>query len=118
MLFSKCLIGSQKTSLSNYLSNIFYKCRDLEEAEDQYQMALRTHLMNIDALIKLHDSRLYSLERNFHHDLEVLQTDFLAEKSRMISKFKHEKKELAAIIDAIEQEEESRDNEVGKIILY
>eukprot|EP01036_Dinobryon_divergens_P031639 gene31639-41074_t len=85
--------------------------RDLEEAEDQYQMALRTHLMNIDALIKLHDSRLYSLERNFHHDLEVLQSDFLTEKNIMISKFKHEKKELAAIIDAIEQEEESRDNE-------
>ena len=77
-------------------------------------MALRTHLMNIDALIKLHDSRLYSLERNFHHDLEVLQSDFLTEKNIMISKFKHEKKELAAIIDAIEQEEESRDNEVDK----
>jgi uncharacterized membrane protein YcjF (UPF0283 family) len=39
--------------------------RDLEGAEDQYQMALRTHLMNIDTLIKLHDSRLYALERNF-----------------------------------------------------
>jgi hypothetical protein len=70
--------------------------------------------MNIDALIKLHDSRLYSLERNFHHDLEDLQSDFLTEKNIMISKFKHDNKELAAIIDAIEQEEESRDNEVEK----
>lgn len=45
--------------------------RDLEEADDQYQMALRTHLVNIDTLIKLHDSRLYALERNFHAELKV-----------------------------------------------
>ena len=37
--------------------------RDLEEAEDQYQMSLRSNLMNIDQLIKLHDTRLYALER-------------------------------------------------------
>merc|ERR1711965_655060 len=42
--------------------------RDLEEAEDQYQMSLRSHLVNIDELIKLHDSRLFALERNFHGD--------------------------------------------------
>merc|ERR1719446_1752319 len=29
--------------------------RDLEEAEEQYQIALRSHLVNIDELIKLHD---------------------------------------------------------------
>ena len=87
--------------------------RDLEEAEDQYQMALRTHLVNLDTLIKLHDSRLYALERNFHQELRTLQTDFNKEKGVILGKFKQEKKELSAIIDAIEQEEENRDNEVN-----
>jgi hypothetical protein len=83
----------------------------LEEAEDQYQMALRTHLINIDTLIKLHDSRLYALERNFQNELKTIQQDFLNEKEVMLSKFNREKRELQAIIDAIEQEEDMRNNE-------
>ncbi|RYG66395.1 hypothetical protein EON64_09875 [archaeon] len=87
--------------------------RDLEEAEDQYQMALRTHLINIDSLIKLHDSRLYALERHFQNELKVLQVDFLVEKETMLGKFSREKRELAAIIEAIEQEEDGRNSEVS-----
>jgi DNA repair exonuclease SbcCD ATPase subunit len=85
--------------------------RDLEEAEDQYQMALRTQLVNIDTLIKLHDSRLYALERNFQNELKTIQSDFMNEKETMLAKFTREKRELQAIIDAIEQEEELRNNE-------
>ena len=91
--------------------------RDLEEAEEQYQISLRTHLQNIDTLIKLHDSRLYDLERNFQKDLKVLQDDFTAEKEFMENKFKNEKKELSAIIEAIENEEENRDNDVNNIVI-
>ena len=75
-------------------------------------MALRTHLVNLDTLIKLHDSRLYALERNFHQELRILQTDFNKEKTIILGKFRQEKKELSAIIDAIELEEENRDNDV------
>jgi hypothetical protein len=39
--------------------------RDLEEAEEQYQMALRSHMQNIDTLIDLQDSRLLALENEF-----------------------------------------------------
>jgi len=85
--------------------------RDLEEAEEQYQMSLRTHLMNIDELIKLHDGRLYSLERNFHSQLKVLQGDFKKEKDLMVSKFGHEKNELQSILKSIEDHEESCDND-------
>jgi chromosome segregation ATPase len=74
-------------------------------------MALRTHLVNVDELIKLHDSRLYALERSFQQELAVMQADFNKEKEYMSEKFKQEKKELSAIIDAIEQEEEDRDAE-------
>lgn len=95
---------------SSYLLTIGMN-RDLEEAEDQYQMALRTHLVNIDALIKLHDSRLYALERNFQQELKAVQADFQHEKEVMLSKFHKEKKELTAIIDAIQQEEEGRNSD-------
>lgn len=87
--------------------------RDLEEAEDQYQMALRTHLVNIDSLIKLHDSRLYALERSFQAELKQLQADFYKEKDSLTTKFKQEKKDLLAIIDAIDNEEEERENDVN-----
>jgi dynein regulatory complex subunit 2 len=81
----------------------------LEEAEDQFQMALRTHLQNIDVLIQLHDSRLYSLERNFQQELKTMQHDFHSEKERMQLKFKQEKKELVAVIETIEHDENARE---------
>jgi len=85
--------------------------RDLEEAEDQYQMALRTHLENVDELIQLHDSRVYALERAFQEESQTIQSDFSSERERMLEKFGKEKAELTAIIEAIDQEEESREAE-------
>jgi dynein regulatory complex subunit 2 len=85
--------------------------RDLEEAEDQFQMALRTHLQNIDTLIQLHDSRLYSLEKNFQTDLKTMQSDFHLEKDKMLTKFRQEKKELTAVIETIESDENDREAE-------
>jgi peptidoglycan hydrolase CwlO-like protein len=85
--------------------------RDLEEAEDQFQTAMRSHLVNIDVLVKLHDSRLYALERNFQKELLVLQTDFHEEKNDMTTRFRLERKELGAIIETIEKEEQDRESE-------
>jgi len=85
--------------------------RDLEEAEDQFQMALRTHLQNIDVLIQLHDSRLYSLEKNFQQELKTMQNDFHTEKENMLQKFRQEKKELVAVIETIEHDENEREAE-------
>ena len=61
--------------------------RDLEEAEDQFQVAMRSHLSNLDTLIKLHDSRLYALERNFQEELKKIQTDFHEEKKSTALRF-------------------------------
>lgn len=85
--------------------------RDLEEAEEQFQMALRNHLVNMDQLVKLHDTRLYDLERQFQHELKTIQGDFHREKDVYTGKFKQEKKELNAIIAAVDGEEEERENE-------
>ena len=85
--------------------------RDLEEAEDQYQMALRLHLQNMDALIQLHDNRLYALERNFQEELKQLQSDVNADNNHILSKFSNEKHELNMVIECIEEEEEGKDIE-------
>lgn len=85
--------------------------RDLEEAEEQYQMSFRSNLVNIDELIKLHDTRLYALERGFQTELATLQNDFGKEREVISTKFQHEKKELLAIIEAVETEEDECENE-------
>ena len=92
------------------MHNIF---RDLEEAEDQFQTAMRSHLVNIDVLINLNDSRLYALERNFQTELKTLQTDFHEEKNEMTTRYRLEKKELGAIIETIEKEEQDRESDVS-----
>jgi hypothetical protein len=83
--------------------------RDLEEAEDQYQMANKAHTINVDALIQLHDNRLYALERNFQQDVKRIQEDFSSEREVLDRKFSNEKKELQIITDAIDAEEADRE---------
>ena len=89
---------------------VFLYYRDLEEAEDQFQMALRSHLSNVDSIIQLHDNRLYALERAFQQEVKTMQDDFnRIEKGILVEKFVKEKADLKAIIDAIEQEEQVRE---------
>ena len=89
--------------------------RDLEEAEDQFQMALRSHLTNVDAIIQLHDNRLYALERAFQEEVTITHSDFQKERDLMVAKFLQEKKELRAVIDAIEHEENERESEAKHV---
>lgn len=85
--------------------------RDLEEAEEQYQMALRTHLQNIDALIDLQDSRLLSLENDFENDLRALADEFNAEREEIVKQHQLERTELLDIMAAVEGEEHEREAE-------
>lgn len=39
-------------------------------SQDQYQMALRSHLLVVDKLIDLHNTRLRGLEYEFEKDLQ------------------------------------------------
>ena len=48
--------------------------RDLDEAEEQYQMALRNHLIHIDDLIALQESRLRGLKEEFERDVKIIKT--------------------------------------------
>lgn len=86
--------------------------RDLEEAEDQYQMELSNHLTNVDKLIALHDSRLKTLEQYFRNELNSINDLYIADKELIINKLQQEKKTLTSIINSVEQEEKERESEV------
>ena len=79
--------------------------RDLDEAEEQYQMALRNHLIHVDELIDLQASRLRGLEEEFQRDIEIVQSEFDGEKSDIKSSHEMERRELRDMIETIEEEE-------------
>eukprot|EP00162_Nutomonas_longa_P004309 comp15060_c0_seq1/m.22416 comp15060_c0_seq1/g.22416 ORF comp15060_c0_seq1/g.22416 comp15060_c0_seq1/m.22416 type:complete len:512 (-) comp15060_c0_seq1:22-1557(-) len=57
--------------------------RDLDEAEEQYQMALRSHLQNVDSLVELHGSRLRAMDGQFTEEVTALQNEYDAERAKI-----------------------------------
>jgi hypothetical protein len=86
--------------------------RDLEEAEDQFQMALRCHLQNMDKLIDLQDARLLALEREFERELTTLEKEFKKERAGIVEQHGREVGELNNIMAAIDAEEQERESEM------
>lgn len=85
--------------------------RDLEEADEQYLVALRRHLQNMDRLIELQDSRLLALETQFQKELHELESEFAAEKKQIEDGHLKDKKELEDVMLTVEEEEKERENE-------
>ena len=57
--------------------------RDLDEAEEQFQMALRNHLIHVDDLIDLQNSRLRGLHEEFERDVRIIKEEFDIEKNEI-----------------------------------
>ena len=85
--------------------------KDLMEAEEQYSMALRSHLRNVDNLIDLQRQRLITLQDNYNDELEVLRGEFDTERSLIVDKHNQEMCELQDIIFGMEQNVMERENE-------
>jgi len=86
--------------------------RDLEEADEQHQMALRSHLMNVDALITLQRSRLEAMQAHFERDLRMMEREFKAESDDMKATHKRTAKEMKDVNEAIEAEIERQEQEL------
>ena len=82
--------------------------RDLDEAEEQYQMALRNHLMHMDDLIALQQSRLRGLNEEFERDTRILKDEFDQEKNDIERSHDAETQELTEMIETIKEEEENK----------
>jgi len=79
--------------------------RDIDEAEEQFQMALREHMRNMDRLIALQDSRLASMESHFESELGILNAEFKTERMQITSQHAEERKELVTLLDTVAQQE-------------
>lgn len=82
--------------------------RDLEEADEQYQMALKNHKIRIDQLIAIQNSRLWGLNVEFDRDLTILKGEFDKEKTEIDRAHMMEKQELEDMISTIEEEETAK----------
>ena len=46
--------------------------KNLDESEDQFQMALRNHLMHVESLMAVQNTRIRGLQDEFRRDIEVI----------------------------------------------
>jgi len=87
--------------------------RDLDEAEEQYQMALRNHLIHIDDLIQLQQSRLRGLNEEFERDTAIIKNEYDRERLDIEKTHELETEELREMIQTIEDEENLKLNEMN-----
>mmetsp|Transcript_15982 Transcript_15982/g.34701 ORF Transcript_15982/g.34701 Transcript_15982/m.34701 type:complete len:512 (-) Transcript_15982:175-1710(-) len=85
--------------------------RDLEDSEEQYQMALRSHLMIVDALIDLQYTRVKALEEEFNTNLHALEDEFETERTEIINAHNRQKKDFHDMITAMENEFSESEND-------
>lgn len=78
--------------------------RDLDDAEDQYRMAIRSHHELMDRLLDLQHERVTSLEREFSNKLEQLQNEFDKEREQIESAHARQKHDLERLIGAMQEE--------------
>jgi len=85
--------------------------KDIEEAEEQYQMALRSHLQNIDRLIDLQQRRLQEAQDEFNQEQEILKEEFDTERMKIVSQQRREMHDIQDIMFAMEEEWNELENE-------
>jgi len=83
--------------------------RDLDEAEEQHQVSVRSHLLNVDRLLEVQQSRLLALEDDFQREVAILQEEYRIERQQVKEKHALEKRELTLIVEQVEQEEKNRE---------
>ncbi|KAL0483848.1 coiled-coil domain-containing protein [Acrasis kona] len=71
--------------------------RDLDESEEQYRLALRTHLQHTDELLELQSKIVENLSREFNNDLYLLKTEYEEERNEILETFKRDVKEWQEI---------------------
>jgi len=83
--------------------------RDLDEAEEQHQVAVRSHLLNVDRLLEIQQSRLLALDDDFKRDVATLIEEFRIEREQIQEKHALEKRELTLIVEQVEKDEKNRE---------
>ena len=85
--------------------------RDLEDSEEQYQMALRSHLLIVDRLIDLHNAKIKGVEFEFEREMQELVEEFGAEAREIMGMHAKHKKEMLDIMALMEAEFNEQEQE-------
>ncbi|GFR42630.1 hypothetical protein Agub_g3566, partial [Astrephomene gubernaculifera] len=78
--------------------------RDLEEAEEQYSLAVRSHMLVVDNLLDLQYQRMRALEAEFAADLRSLEDEFETERTEIVNAHTRQRKDMGDMIAAMEGE--------------
>ena len=50
--------------------------KDIEEAEEQYRVALRRHLVKLDEMVGFQQKRIQNLQAEYREELDMLRAEF------------------------------------------
>ena len=78
--------------------------KDLEDAEEQYQLAYRSHLSVVDALIDIQYARVKAIEDDFLASIGALEEEFGGEKAELVATHARHKADFLALLAAMEAE--------------
>ena len=53
---------------------------DIKEAEEQYRVALRRHVVKLDEMVRFQQKRVKTLEKEYRDELDSLQAEFNTER--------------------------------------
>lgn len=82
--------------------------KDLDDGEEQIQVAQRTHMEKCSKFIALNEQKLTALESEFERDLKTLKMEFHSEFHHIKSQHEREVKEMQAIIAAVDASQTER----------
>lgn len=85
--------------------------RDLDEAEEQYQMCVRAHLKEQDFLLEIQRSRVTALESAFDSELAALEQEFNTERQLILHMHQTEKREMLEIMSQMEKDFEEQEQD-------
>ena len=86
--------------------------KNLDEANSQYQIALRNHLIHIDTLLSVQNSRVQGLMEEFRRDVNILEQEYLTERQEMEQTHHDHLKELNDMIDTVKEEDRRKAEEI------
>jgi hypothetical protein len=77
--------------------------KDLQESEEQYAMAMRSHFENVDNFIDMHREQLETAKKKCYDLVHEIKKEFEKEKDYIMNRHEYEMNELTTIIYGMEK---------------
>jgi len=78
--------------------------KDLDEAEEQYQTAIKSHLQNLRKLLDFQEERLEKADNEYNEEMDSITDEFDTERSLIVQQHHKEMNEIEDIMFAMEQQ--------------